>query len=197
MELQRRHRLWVVLETGPDLTGPTARWTVFDAGLSCLLFGPNKVIHVSDEQELQEAGRGYQPSYNVLPQTFNTIPGVSIQHLTVQCMSRATIKFPFNMRAKKKFTCGGHLNWVQVQKSFIADVQSVLWKHLWRTDSVETAQWTVHVMCSLFYAWLNNATGNMIRWVLTHEETQVLSSQYSFTALVHRWFFQEIHDAIP
>lgn len=48
------------------------------------IVGLNKVIHVSDEQELQEAGRGYQPSYNVLPQTFNTIPGVSILHLTVQ-----------------------------------------------------------------------------------------------------------------
>lgn len=39
----------------------------------------NTLIHVCDEQELQEAGRGYQPSYNVLPQTFNTIPGVSQQ----------------------------------------------------------------------------------------------------------------------
>lgn len=29
------------------------------------------------EKELQEGTRGYQPSYNVLPQTFNAVPGVS------------------------------------------------------------------------------------------------------------------------
>jgi len=32
------------------------------------------------EQELQEGGRGYHPTHNVLPQTVTAVPGVSITH---------------------------------------------------------------------------------------------------------------------
>lgn len=34
--------------------------------------------HRVHSQELQEGSRGYQPSYNVLPQTFNAVPGLHL-----------------------------------------------------------------------------------------------------------------------
>ncbi|XP_034744723.1 collagen alpha-1(XV) chain-like [Etheostoma cragini] len=34
--------------------------------------------HRIHSQELQEGSRGYQPSYNVLPQTFNAVPGLHL-----------------------------------------------------------------------------------------------------------------------
>lgn len=76
---------WRLGQTSQDPQPGAQSLTQYGFSYSFCFFGElNILIHVCDEQELQEAGRGYQPSYNVLPQTFNTIPGVSIKHPTVQ-----------------------------------------------------------------------------------------------------------------